>query len=365
MIINSSAISMNSTSLSMQKMVRKETLTLNGQGNGRQLSTPKKVDLNDLMKEQMRQLKKDFQEQLKNASKDSINLSLNSIEGTELQLSDQDYQKIRLLELILSKMTGKEVKFIIPEKVNKGNMNTDVAKVFTRGGQQLQNRPQRLEDMVIREREVSYEEHQEMSFNATGSVQTADGKSIDFTVDMKLAQSFSYYEKTRTTLSGKPVDPLVINLDGTGPSLTNEKISFDLNADGKSDQISFLTKGSGFLVLDSNQDGKVNNGTELFGPQSGDGFTELAKFDLDGNNWIDENDKVFDKLQIWTKDETGKDQLLALGEVGVGAIYLGHISSAFDFKSSPTQTQGQLRENGIYLKEDGKAGVVSHIDLTL
>jgi hypothetical protein len=46
------------------------------------------------------------------------------------------------------------------------------------------------------------------------------------------------------------------------------------------------------------KDGRVNDGRELFGPITGDGFAELAAYDDDGNNWIDENDGIYDNLSI-------------------------------------------------------------------
>lgn len=65
--------------------------------------------------------------------------------------------------------------------------------------------------------------------------------------------------------------------------LTEAKYNFDLDSDGREDLISFVRPGSGFLALDLNGDGRVNDGRELFGPATGDGFAELARYDQDGN----------------------------------------------------------------------------------
>jgi hypothetical protein len=87
--------------------------------------------------------------------------------------------------------------------------------------------------------------------------------------------------------------------------------------------------------------------------------------DSDGNNWIDENDPIFDKLQIWTKDENGEDQLFAIGRKGIGAIYLGSVNSQFALKDETNNTLGQIRQTGIFLREDGSAGTLQHIDVSL
>lgn len=92
---------------------------------------------------------------------------------------------------------------------------------------------------------------------------------------------------------------------------------FDIDCDGVEDEISKLISGSGFLALDQNGDGIINDGSELFGTQSGNGFADLAKFDSDGNGFIDENDEIFDRLKIWCMDENGQPHLYSLKEKGV------------------------------------------------
>ncbi|NOR58712.1 MAG: hypothetical protein GQ474_09345 [Sulfurimonas sp.] len=159
-------------------------------------------------------------------------------------------------------------------------------------------------------------------------------------------------------------DPLVISLNGTMPSLSSKTFSFDIDSDGKSDQISQLNSGNGFLALDKNSNGIIDDGGELFGTKSGDGFRDLSKYDEDKNGWIDENDAIFDKLRIWQKSE-GKDELVALGEVGIGAIFLGNTSTPFNIKSDSNELLGEIKKSGIVLFENGKAGVISQVDLAV
>ena len=140
---------------------------------------------------------------------------------------------------------------------------------------------------------------------------------------------------------------------------------FDIDCDGKMDEISMLREGSGFLALDKNGDGKINDGSELFGTRSGNGFADLAVYDEDGNGWIDENDEIFDKLRVWSKDKDGKDVLKTLKEADVGAIYLGSTNSQFSLTDKKdNEVLGAVRSTGIYLKEStGMAGTVQQVDL--
>ncbi len=202
------------------------------------------------------------------------------------------------------------------------------------------------------------------TFSTVGQVQTADGRSIDFNLNLEMSREFTRefsMEYTRKTFC---VDPLVINLEGNPASFSDQTFFFDLDANGTEEEIAMLSSGSGFLALDKNGDGKVNNGTELFGPKSGDGFADLAAHDEDGNGWIDENDSVFKDLKIWTKDSDGRDRLVAIGKAGVGAIYLGKAATEFSLnKAENNETQGIIRSTGIFLKESGETGTIQHVDL--
>lgn len=215
------------------------------------------------------------------------------------------------------------------------------------------------------EEEHSFREEENTQFYSSGTVKTADGRVIDFDIGMELSRSFQSQSNVKIDY-GKAymIDPLVINLEEGSAEVSEQKFLFDLDCDGELDNISMLAGLSGFLALDKNGDGIINDGSELFGAKSGDGFGELAVFDLDGNGWIDENDPVFDKLRIWTKDADGNDKLVGLGVAGVGAIYLGNIETQFSLNSQKdNQSLGAVRSTGIYLKENGQAGTIQHVDL--
>lgn len=213
-----------------------------------------------------------------------------------------------------------------------------------------------------------FSEKEATNFNATGHVLTEDGREINFGISIGMSRSFEaeFSEVTQESIVNVFTDPLVINLDKDIASVSDQKFFFDINSDGAEDYISTLDSGSGYLVLDRNEDGIVNNGSELFGAKTGDGFLELAEFDSDENSWIDENDDIFSKLQIWTKDKDGNDILISLKEADVGALYLGNVSTDFMLNNIATNdTNAAIRKTGIYLKESGGAGTMQHIDLAL
>jgi hypothetical protein len=210
----------------------------------------------------------------------------------------------------------------------------------------------------------SHYESEKTDFAASGKIMTTDGEEIDFSLSLSMSREF-YTEKNVQIRAGDALkDPLVINFAGTAAQLTSREFSFDIDADGRKDQISFVGPESGFLALDKNEDGVINDGSELFGTLSGDGFSDLRKYDSDGNNWIDENDAVYANLRIWSKNSAGEDQLLALGKAGVGALYLGHIETLFSVKDTADNALlGEVKETGLAVMESGRVVTMQQLDM--
>ena len=209
-------------------------------------------------------------------------------------------------------------------------------------------------------------ESESTTFASSGMVKTQDGRSIDFNIEVSMSRAFTSQINTLTTQNYIKTDPLVINLDTDIGSVTDQKFLFDLDSDGEEEEISFAGKGSGFLALDRNGDGRIGDGSELFGTKSGDGFKDLAAFDEDGNGWIDENDSIYSKLKVWTKDEAGNDYLINLKDADVGAIYLDNADTQFSLKDGNNRLNGEIKKTGIYLHEStGAAGTLNHVDLAV
>lgn len=205
------------------------------------------------------------------------------------------------------------------------------------------------------------------AFEGTGYVRTSDGRDIAFNVTVEMSRAFCQTTESKLVEDYfvRVCDPLVINVDSVNPSVTDQKFMFDLDNDGTMDKISFAGQGSGFLALDKNGDGIINDGSELFGTKSGDGFADLAEYDEDGNGFIDDGDSVFKKLKVWMLDDKGQKQIISAKDLGIGALYLGNASTQFSLNNSEQQTNGYVRKTGLYIKEDGNVGTMNHIDLTL
>ena len=211
---------------------------------------------------------------------------------------------------------------------------------------------------------VAGEEH--TAYSSVGSVVTSDGRQIDFNITLEMSHSFAAaYESISAEEEFVFTDPLVINLDTDSAEISDVSFYFDLNSDGIADKMSSLSSGSGFLALDKNHDGAINNGSELFGAKTGDGFAELAKYDEDGNGWIDEADSVFKSLSVWVNAGQNGGRLLALSEAGVGAIFLGSQKTQAVLADESGFEGARVAKTGVFLRENGTAGTVQHIDFKI
>lgn len=279
--------------------------------------------------------------------------------------------KLEVLRRMLEALRGGRTDHLAAlkkEYLDRNNAASQASRVPAKGEMPLQTDLGRNSTIWTRTTVKSsfFLETEHTAFQAQGVVKTADGRELSFQATLEMSRA--YCEKSESLIREDYLvtDPLVINLDTNIGSVSDQKFLFDLDSDGNMEKISFAGKGSGFLALDKNGDGVINDGRELFGTKSGDGFRDLECYDLDHNGWIDENDEIFNNLKIWTKDNNGVDRLISLKEAGVGAIYLGRSETEFALKDSVSnKTNGVIRSSGIYLKENGGAGTIQQIDLAI
>lgn len=211
---------------------------------------------------------------------------------------------------------------------------------------------------------MTIEEYEYSGFEASGMIRTSDGRTLD--MNLKLNMERSYSETVEYQRSERIVfqDPLILNFNGDYAELTDDKYEFDLDMDGENELISYLSEQSAMLSLDKNHDGIINDGSELFGAATGNGFAELAQYDEDGNGYIDEADSIFSELTLWHKSLDG-ESLTGLMDNDVGAIYLGSQETPFALKGEQNQVNGQVKETGYYVAESGGVGTVQEIDMAV
>ncbi|QGG89151.1 tandem-95 repeat protein [Agrobacterium sp. MA01] len=127
-------------------------------------------------------------------------------------------------------------------------------------------------------------------------------------------------------------DPIILDLDKNGFAFSSidNGVSFDINADGKTDQIAW-TSDDGILAFDVDGNGLIDNGSEIFTPdfnggKFASGVAALASLDSNGDGKIDSSDDAFSKLKIWVDANNNgisdEGELSSLFDNGVTSISL-------------------------------------------
>lgn len=283
-----------------------------------------------------------------------------------------DWQQLqteaRLFKALYRALTGKDLPDSVADDVPVSAAALHSDKDYAAGRVQRSAATDFLGREVALQVEVSLThrvtEEECTTFNACGVVQTADGRSIDLNLNLTMSRSFTSESSISLMQEVRFKDPLLVNYEGNAAELAQTQMAFDIDVDGTPEWLSHLADNQGWLAWDKNADGTINDGSELFGAQSGDGFWELAQHDDDGNGFIDEADMIYSSLRLWEKTAE-QDRLVSLSERDVGAIYLNASDTPFMLKGSANETQGRVQKSSFYLTESGGAGLVQQVDMAV
>jgi hypothetical protein len=275
--------------------------------------------------------------------------------------------RLQIIKDIIELMTGKKIDILDPSGITQTG---DSAQPPTSASQVQEDSPNAGRtpqgwglDYYFNEKHYSKEG---TAFSASGGVKTTDGKIVDFNVTLEMSKE-SLDERTVSLKAGDAlIDPLMIDVSGRGVSFSKIKFEFDLAANGEKKLMAAPGAGCGFLAYDKNGNGFIDDGSELFGPSTGNGLGELAGLDGDHNGWIDENDAAFSALKFWQKSADGSDTISGLLEKDIGALYCAGASTLFDIPAGESGAMaGRLKETGIWLKESGGVGFVQEVDMSV
>ncbi|MYN30222.1 SdrD B-like domain-containing protein [Duganella levis] len=175
------------------------------------------------------------------------------------------------------------------------------------------------------------------------NVGSNDGIDSDVAGDAKNTVNTTKTD-TITLTSGKndmswdaSITPIAIDLNGDGiHTIARQDMtgSFDLLGTGKAIQSGWLSKEDGFLAIDKNGNGQIDDISELFGGASkGSGFAKLATYDSNGDGVVDAKDANFGELRIWqdanSNGKTDAGELITLAQAGVTSLKVAYTELPF------------------------------------
>ncbi|MDM3860443.1 MAG: hypothetical protein PT118_11490, partial [Aphanizomenon gracile PMC644.10] len=164
--------------------------------------------------------------------------------------------------------------------------------------------------------------------------------------------------------------PIILDLDGNGVDTISKSagVHFDLDGNKFAETTGWVGKNDGLLVLDKNGNGKIDDGSELFGNntllkngnKAANGFAALSELDSNKDSKIDAADSDYSQLRVW-KDSNSNGvvdtgELLTLIQAGVKSLNTGF--------TNQTQTDAQGNQHlqvGNYTRTDGSTRAMNDV----
>ena len=171
-------------------------------------------------------------------------------------------------------------------------------------------------------------------------------------------------------------DPIVLDLNGDGQISINKRtdsgVYFDYLGDGTSIKTSWVGKEDGILVFDKNNDGKINDGSELLGnfTQKPDGSTTKHGYDalslLDSNKdgIIDAQDEGFVNLKVWQDANSNgvvdEGEMKKLSELNISSLNLTHQT-----ENKNLEDRNKITHVGSYTMTDGSSHTMADVEFSV
>lgn len=222
------------------------------------------------------------------------------------------------------------------------------------------------------------------SFSATNFVSASDGHPLyeqtvsQYNPDTHQFEQKTVYKSTPASSgsggsdsgSGGDSDsdkPILIDLNGDGISVAElgaSNLFFDMAGDGKQHRTAWAGAGDGVLVRDSNNDGVIDQRSEVIftdwdGTSKSDLQALLAMFDTNNNGKLDAGDTDWSLFKVLVTNADGTTTLQTLGDLNITEITLVSNNQEISFSDG-----SKIFGASSYKRGDGSTGIVADTRLS-
>ncbi|MBA5248655.1 MAG: LysM peptidoglycan-binding domain-containing protein, partial [Gammaproteobacteria bacterium] len=167
-------------------------------------------------------------------------------------------------------------------------------------------------------------------------------------------------------------DPIILDLDGDGivetTSRANSGVYFDHDNNGFKEQSGWIGKDDGLLVFDKNNNGAIDDGSELFGNhtllsngnKAANGFEALGDLDTNNDGKIDSQDSAFNHIKVW--QDGNQDGILDTGELKtLSEVGVVSLNTAYTNSDEVDSNNNAHKQQGSFTTTDGTTSKMNDV----
>lgn len=275
---------------------------------------------------------------------------------------------MQIISQMMKRITGQDLQLTAP-----ADLKDQVGGISVQAPQQPPATQANDAKALTYQQSMTYFEAQVTTFNAEGSISTKDGQSVKFSVSLSMSHLF-YSQATMNSASdgGSNTDPLQVSFNGMAAELTTTSFKFSIDSSGSSDQVATTPKPGSTEPASSSAVASVpapaqNNSVKADNDDDKAENSHQATLKLDDmqKSFLDTVKNFFTAMRVWQDHSDGSQQLMALGEQSVGAIFLGHLTQPLAAPApKKDDVPGVLASGTIVVPEQAKPSTTPPINIT-
>jgi hypothetical protein len=297
----------------------------------------------------------DRQDQLKLSEAAKSSATEAKILDLEKQPDAEHSLNIQIIQSMFKAITGEDLQLFAPQA-----LEGQAEQVSVQQPSQAPNQTDTRDTGSVYRQSLSYFEAQTFTFDAKGSINTKDGQSVSFSVSLSMSRIF--YAETDTTLrttEAANAEPLIVNYAGSAAELTATHFEFVLDANGSQGQINRSGTQTPGAIPEQTGDSLESRGAAT------DHIESPAIKETKNNRLIGLANAIYQQLRIWQRHADGSQQLLALGEKNIGALYLGHLTNPLQSKTEQNSpVLSEVADSSMSLQQNTRTETVQQINFT-